>query len=121
MAEEPEHIPDEALVVRCGKPPFDGRPLHLSCDPVEDVYGFSVQSRSGVALADLAAWCGNNRVGVMTVGLLRSFGYDVVVTGGEGYHATVVVPRDWSPEAALCLANEFKNCENPVPKGSRRR
>lgn len=57
----------------------------------------------------------------MTVGLLRSFGYDVVVTGGEGYHATVVVPRDWSPEAALCLANEFKNCENPVPKGSRRR
>jgi hypothetical protein len=67
------------------------------------VYGFSVQSREGVALEVLAAKCPNNRLGVTTVGTLRASGYDVEITRGYGFHATVVVPRDWSPEAARRL------------------
>ena len=42
--------------------------------------------------------------------------YDVIRTSGEGHHATVVVPRDWSPEAAAALAGIFQTAVNPTPK-----
>ena len=50
-------LPDEAQVVRCGRPPFDQpKPLHERCDEHDGVYGFSVQSRGNLTLE---AWqCG---------------------------------------------------------------
>ena len=117
-----ERLPDEAQVVRCGQPPFDQlKPFHERCDEHDGVYGFSVQSRGNQTLEALAVWCQNNRIGVTTVGAIRERGYEVVITSGSGFHATVIVPRDWTPDAARRLAESFEDRENPVAKAERHR
>jgi hypothetical protein len=45
-------------------------------------------------------------------------GYDVVPTAGPGQHATVVVPVDWTPDAAEELARLFQRAQNPA-RGNR--
>jgi hypothetical protein len=116
-------LPNEALVVRCGQPPFD--PIKVIRDGCADhpdgFFGFSVQCAEGATINVLAAWCRNNKIGWTTVGAVRSVGYDVVTTSGYGYHATVVVPRDWEPNAAELLLSLFAELTNPIPKGSRLR
>lgn len=115
-----DRLPDEAWVVRCGRPPFDHpKPLQERCDEHDGLYGFSVQSRGNLTLEVLAGWCQNNRIGVTTAGAIRALGYKVEVTRGKGFHATVVVPRDWTPEAARQLAESFEDRENPVARAER--
>ena len=115
-----EKVPDEAWVVRCGRPPFDQpKPLHERCDEHDGFYRFSVQSRENMTLEVLALWCQNNRIGVTTAAAIRALGYEVMVTRGRGFHATVVVPRDSTPEAARQLADSFEDRENPVTKAER--
>jgi hypothetical protein len=117
-----QQLPDNALVVRCGKPPFEGpNSLHGRCLEHEGYYGFSVQSAAGVNIEVLATWCRNNKIGLTTVGKIRSEGYDVVITRGNGHHATVVVPRTWDIQAALTLGALFEECSNPVPNDERLR
>ncbi len=115
-----DRLPDEAWVVRCGRPPFDDpKPLHERCAEHDGVYGFSVQSISHQTIEVLASWCRNNRIGVTTVAAIRALGYEIEVTRGKGFHATVIVPRDWTPEAARQLAQSFEDRENPVAKAER--
>jgi hypothetical protein len=113
-------LPDNAFVVRCGAPPFVGRPLFTACDEhPAGVYGFSVQCAAGESVEELAGACRNNTVGVTTVGRIREFGYDVVVTSGQRWHATVVVPQGWSQAQAEVLSRLFVLVSNPsVRKGS---
>ena len=118
MMAEGDRLPDDALVVRCGLPPFLGRPLHTACDEhPSGYYGFSVQSAVGLTVEQLASECRNNVVGYMTVGEIRTMGYEVRETSGEGRHATVVVPRPWEPAIAEKLAMLFRPAKNPSPKG----
>ena len=106
--------------MRCGRPPFDHpKPLLDRCDEHDGVYGFSVQSKGNLTLEVVASWCKNNRIGVTTVGAIRALGYEIEVTRGRGFHATVIVPSDWTPEAAQRLAESFQDRENPVPKAER--
>lgn len=118
--EDQDRLPDEALVVRCGVPPFE-RPTNLPsrCDHHHGVFGFSVQSAAGVSLGRLASWCRNSRVGVLTVETVRALGYDVEVTPGDGFHATVIVPLDWTQQAAEGLAAAFESVANPAPRKNR--
>lgn len=109
-------LPDEALVVRCGEPPFAQNPLIGACTEHEGVYGFSVQCAALVSFEQLASACRNNSVGRSSVGEIRQIGYDVVVTSGLGHHATVVVPIDWTAKAADGLTNLFQAAKNPAPK-----
>lgn len=113
-------LPDEALVVRCGVPPF-GVPTRLltDSDHHEGVYGFSVQSAPMIVFEELARWCPNKKVGLLTVGEVRSFGYDVVPTSGRGHHATLIVPLDWKQEAAESLAQSFRLARNPTREAHR--
>ena len=94
---EGDLLPDDALVVRCGLPPFVNSPLVRGCrwHPV-GLFGFSVQSAVGLTVQQLATACSNNSVGFTTAREIRIMGYDVVRTNGEAHHATVVVPVDWS-------------------------
>ena len=70
-----ERLPDQALVVRCGRPPFeDPIPLCERCVHHEGVFGFSVQCADEVPLDRLAGWCPNKKVGVATVGEIRAYG-----------------------------------------------
>jgi hypothetical protein len=115
-----DRLPDQALVVRCGRPPFDDPiPLCDRCVQHDGVYGFSVQCADEVPLDRLAGLCPNWKVGVATVGEIRFLGYDVVVTSGKGYHATVVVPIDWDHAASEGLVRLFREEVNPVPRKSR--
>jgi hypothetical protein len=117
MMAEGDPLPDDAVVVRCGLPPFLGRPLHTACDEhPSGYYGFSVQSAVGLTVEQLASECRNNVVGYMTVGEIRTMGYEVRQTGGEGRHATVVVPRPWESAIAEKLAILFRPAKNPSPK-----
>lgn len=111
-----DRLTDESLVVRCGMPPFAANPLNRACGQHEGVYGFSVQAKAFVSFEELASWCRNNSVGFTSVGEIRKMGYDVVVTSGAGYHATVVVPIDWTAEAAELLTSLFQHAKNPAPK-----
>jgi hypothetical protein len=116
MADE-EQLPDEAVVVRCGRPPFEGRPLHVACDEhPSGCYGFSVQAAIGLTVEELSRACFNNSVGYTTAGEIRKMGYDIRITRGAGRHATVVVPRAWTAEAAWRLALLFRPARNPSPK-----
>jgi hypothetical protein len=76
----PDHdrLPDEALVVRGGRPPFV-RPLEDDCDPHPDgYYGFSVQCAAGATLDELGSGLRNKHLGVTTVAAIRELGYDVM-------------------------------------------
>jgi hypothetical protein len=116
--EDRERIPDESLVVRCGLPPFVDSPLVRGCRRHPDgPYGFSVQTAPGLTVEQLATACRNKSVGYTTVGTIREMGYDVVRTGHYFYHATVVVPEEWSTEAAEELTRLFLPAKNPAPKG----
>jgi hypothetical protein len=109
-------LPDDAIVVCGGRPPF-ARSLTLACDDhPEGYYGFSVQSEAGRTVAELAQGLPNNRVGFTTVGEVRRMGYDVVRTSGSGFHATLVVPADWNEADAGRLAQAFQDSENPNPR-----
>lgn len=109
-----KRIPDEAWVVRCGRPPYERPvPLHERCEPHEGVFGFSVQCAAEAAVTALAQACRDNKIGVTTVGEIRALGYDVVVTSGRGHHATVVVPEDWDRDAAALLGCLFREQANP--------
>jgi len=120
VTEESEPLPDDALVVRGGKPPFVNNPLDHGCDEhPAGVYGFSVQCAPGKTLGDLAGYLRNRRVGLTTVGEIRRMGYDVVRTAGFGNHATVVVPSDWDGAATEELAWLFQEAENPSPRRTR--
>lgn len=115
-----DRLSDQALVVRCGQPPFESPiPLHQRCDLHECFYGFSVQSADGISLEELASWCPNNKIGVTTVGEIRGLGYDVVMTAGIGHHATVVVPVDWEYGDSLVLVRLFREERNPNPRRKR--
>lgn len=118
--EAPGRLPDDALVVRCGRPPYDRpNPLHERCEEHEGVFGFSVQCAAGQSFDRLAGRCPNRFVGVTTVGKIRAFGYDVVVTSGAGFHATVSVPKDWGRDDADRLARVFAAKSNPAPRKMR--
>jgi hypothetical protein len=112
-------LPDEAFVVRGGKPPFS-KPLTLACRRhPEGSYGLSVQSEANLSVVELARALPNGRVGFTTVGEIRMMGYDVLRTSGDGFHATLVVPIDWDPADADQLARLFQDAENPNPKAIR--
>lgn len=113
-------LPDETLVVRCGLPPFDvPTNLPAGCRHHAGVYGFSVQSAPDVPLDRLASWCPNRRVGVCSVAEIRGLGYDIVITSGRGYHATVIVPEQWDQDAADVLAGCFQTVANAFPRENR--
>jgi hypothetical protein len=113
----PEPVADEALVVRCGLPPFVNSPLHLGCRKHPDgPFGFSVQAEVGLTVEQLATACFNKTVGFTTVAEIRIIGYQVLRTSGEAHHATVVVPEDWTADAAVELARIFQHATNPTPK-----
>jgi hypothetical protein len=113
-------LPDEALVVRCGRPPFDDpTPLRERCMWYEGHFGFSVQCAEGVPLDELAKWCPNRRIGVTTIGEIRALGYDVVVTPGKGHHSTVEVAPDWTREDSDRLIGLFRETMNPSPRKPR--
>ena len=113
MTLESGRLPDDTLVIRCGKPPFSGNPLLQACAEHPDgVYGFSVQSAVGVTMAELAAACRNNMVGFTSVVRLREVGLDVIPTSGPMWHATVVVPRDWSEAQAERVSRLFEPISN---------
>jgi hypothetical protein len=111
-----ERLPDDALVVRCGKPPFSNpKPLSERCARhPEGVYGFSVQSAANVTIETLAQHCRNRHIGVTTVGAIRKLGYEVHPTSGQGRHATVEVPMEWGSEAAEELGRLFRDETNPA-------
>jgi hypothetical protein len=112
-----DQIPDEALVVRRGLPPFANSPLDRGCRQHPDgVYGFCVQDEVGLTVEQLAAECFNKNVGFTTAAEIRIMGYEVLRTNGAGHRATVVVPVDWSAEAAAKLARIFLAAVNPAPK-----
>jgi hypothetical protein len=114
-----QRLPDQAWVVRCGLPPFANSPLLKACGWHPDgPYGFSVQAAADLTIEQLAARCRNNSVGVTTVGEIRSKGYEIVPTRGEGWHATVVVPENLGSEAANELTCLFTKVKNPAPKRS---
>ena len=72
-----------------------------------------------MTLEVLARWCQNNRIGVTTAGAIRALWIQGQDTRGWGFHATVVVPREWTPEAARQLAELFEDRENLVTKAER--
>ena len=114
---EGDRLPGDAVVVRCGLPPFLGRPLHTACDEhPSGYYGFSVQAAAGLTVEQLASECRNRSVGYVTVREIRAIGYEVRETSGAGRHANVLVPRPWEPEAAEQLARLFRPARNPSPK-----
>jgi hypothetical protein len=113
----PEPVPDEAVVVRCGLPPFVNSPLGLACRLHPDgPFGFSVQAEVGLTVEQLATACYSKSVGFTTVAEIRIMGYQVLRTRGEAYHATVVVPANWSADDAMALAGIFRLAANPAPK-----
>jgi hypothetical protein len=118
---EGERLPDDAVVVRCGLPPFADSPLDRGCRQHPDgFFGFSVQAAAGLTVEQLAASCPNKSVGFTTVAKIRIMGYEVVRTRGAAYHATVVVPEDWGAEAAEELARIFDRAANPAHKKRQR-
>jgi hypothetical protein len=108
-----DRIPDDAFVVRCGRPPFKGNPLSRACDQIEGVYGFSVKVEAGRTVEELAMTCRNNCVGYTKVEEIRKMGYEIKRTRGTQYHATVIVPADWASEDADALSNLFLPFQKP--------
>ena len=78
MADE-GRLADDAVVVRCGRPPFVDSPLDRGCRRHPDgFFGFSVQSAAGLTAEQLAMVCRNKSVGFKTVAKIRIMGYEVV-------------------------------------------
>ncbi len=119
MTVEDDRLPDEARVVRCGKPPFEPVRPRESCVPHAGHFGFSVRSGDGISFEELARWCPNRKVGVTSVGAIRALGYDAVVTPGRGHHATVVVDPGWAVDGADRLGRSFVEATNPSPRTAR--
>ncbi len=114
-----DRLPDDALVVRGGRPPFPNAPLQERCNQHPDGHhGFSVKCGVGLTIAELAVGLRYTFVGVTTVGEIRRLGYEVVRTRGFAYHATVVVPENWEPGAAEQLARLFQEERNPTSRQS---
>lgn len=114
---DPDRIPDEAFVVRCGLPPFENSPLIKGCRRhPEGPYGFSVQSEVGLTVERLAAACRNGSVGYTTAGEIRRMGYDVIRTHGDFHHATVLVPKPWNIRDSEDLTAIFRIARNPSPR-----
>jgi hypothetical protein len=110
-------VPNEAVVVRCGQPPFVNSALHRGCRHHPDgCYGFLVQAEVGVTVEQLATACSNKSVGFTTVAEIRIMGYEVLRTSGDAHHATVAVPEDWTADAATELARIFQHVTHPAPK-----
>ena len=80
------------------------------------IHGFSVQAEPGMEAEELARAGAypNAKISVTTVKKLRDAGYDIVRTKGRGFHATVVVPRNWHPPDASKLAGVFEVESNPA-------
>lgn len=115
MMGERTRLPDEAMVVRCGLPPFENSPLDKGCRRHPDgPYGFSIQAAPRMTVEDLAKACPNASVGYTTVGRIREMGYEVLGTG-DPHHATVVVPETWTSSEAVKLARLFQRAINPNP------
>jgi hypothetical protein len=113
----PEQVADEAVVVRCGLRPFVNSPFDRGCRRhPEGPFGFSVQAEVGLTVEELATACANKSVGFTTAAEIRIMGYEVLRTSGEAHHATVVVPEDWTADAAAKLALIFRHAINPAPK-----
>src|SRR2546430_223963 len=114
---EADRIPDETFVVRCGLPPFSRNPRFQACRThPEGPYGFSVQAAVQLTVVQLASACQNNHVGFTTAGEIRKMGYEVMRTSGGGWHATVVVPQDWTQEAWEEPSRLFVQARNPARK-----
>jgi hypothetical protein len=111
---------DDALVVRGRRVPFQSS-LRDGCDFHYETgdYGFSVQSANGRTIQELASYLPLAQVGHTTVAEIRSLGYDVVSTPGRGLHATVIVPENWSEEAADQVARLFRGARNDSPRRRR--
>src|SRR5262245_49832029 len=74
---EGERLPDDAVVVRCGLPPFRDSPLNRGCRHHPDgFFGFSVQASVGMTVEHLATACFNKSVGFTTVAKIRIMGYE---------------------------------------------
>lgn len=113
---EGERLPDDAVVVRCGLPPFVDSPLKGGCRRHRSgLFGFSVQASVRLTAEQLATACPNKSVGFTSVAEIRIMGYEVVRTSGDAHHA-MVVPEDWSADAAEELARIFRHAINPAPK-----
>ena len=97
MAKE-ERLPDDAVVVRCGLPPFVDSPLERGCrrHPV-GLFGFSVQAAVGLTVEQLATACRNKSVGFTSVAQIRIMGYEVVRTSGEAITRRLSSPRIGAP------------------------
>ena len=117
MMAEGDRLADDAVVVRCGLPPFLGRPLHTACDEhPSGYYGFSVQSAAGLTVEQLASECRNSSVGYVTVLEIRAIGYEVArdERGGPPRHRRGA--EALGPRAAQELAALFRPARNPSPK-----
>ena len=107
----------EQYVVRAGLARPDSLIVGTTRHPlVPGLFGFSVQSAPGVAVADLARagrfphpW-----ISVTTVVMLRRHGFDLVFpTPGKGaYHATVRAPCPLPPDIAVLLSSLFVRRRN---------
>jgi hypothetical protein len=72
MADE-ERLADNAVVVRCGRPPFVDSPFDRGCRHHPDgFFGFSVQAAAGLTVEQLATVCRNKSVGFTTVAKIRT-------------------------------------------------
>src|SRR5207249_3790730 len=102
-----EVIPNDAFVVRGGRNrPEDidsGTGTHQS-----GVTGVSVESASGLTVAEVAARIPHGQIGVTTVGKVRAAGGDVIRTTGKSpNHATLtgLSPEEASKLLTPTLAN----------------
>lgn len=102
-------------VVRAGE--ATARNLKNSVDRMQHpsgVPGFSVQSKAGLTVKQLAA-AGefpHTKISVTTVARLTAAGVRLVPTSGTGYHNTAITPRPLSDAAAARISAAF---DSPIP------
>lgn len=89
MPGAPNRLPDDAFVVRGGLNRPEQIDEKLDRHP-SGVVGVSAESAAGLTVAELAVNLPHGRVGVTTVGRVRTAGGDVIPTRGRSpNHATV--------------------------------
>ena len=82
-------IPDQALVVRGGRNRPEDIERGIGTHP-SGITGISVESATGLSVAELAKMIPHRQVGVTTVGEVRNAGGDVIRTSGRSpHHATL--------------------------------